>query len=87
MAYEALNNAGAMASRLIVILNDNDMSIAPVGAMSGYLSVLSRSYHSYANTRMSLVIAKIPKRHVVLKNLRGGWSLAEHCLKNWVSFT
>ncbi|MBM3633411.1 MAG: 1-deoxy-D-xylulose-5-phosphate synthase [Alphaproteobacteria bacterium] len=49
MAYEALNNAGAMASRLIVILNDNDMSIAPpVGAMSGYLSRLlsSRSYHS-----------------------------------------
>jgi 1-deoxy-D-xylulose-5-phosphate synthase len=49
MAYEALNNAGAMASRLIVILNDNDMSIAPpVGAMSGYLSRLlsSRPYHS-----------------------------------------
>lgn len=49
MAYEALNNAGSMASRLIVILNDNDMSIAPpVGAMSGYLSRLlsSRSYHS-----------------------------------------
>jgi len=49
MAYEAMNNAGAMASRLIVVLNDNDMSIAPpVGAMSGYLSRLlsSRSYHS-----------------------------------------
>jgi len=41
MAYEALNNAGAMDSRLIVILNDNDMSIAPpVGAMSAYLSRL-----------------------------------------------
>jgi 1-deoxy-D-xylulose-5-phosphate synthase len=41
MAYEALNNAGAMNSRLIVILNDNDMSIAPpVGAMSAYLSRL-----------------------------------------------
>ena len=39
MAYEAMNNAGAMNSRLIVILNDNDMSIAPpVGAMSAYLS-------------------------------------------------
>lgn len=49
MAYEALNNAGAMASRLIVILNDNDMSIArPVGAMSSYLSRIlsSRPYHS-----------------------------------------
>jgi 1-deoxy-D-xylulose-5-phosphate synthase len=41
MAYEAMNNAGAMNSRLIVILNDNDMSIAPpVGAMSAYLAKL-----------------------------------------------
>ena len=48
MAYEAMNNAGATKSRLIVILNDNDMSIAPpVGAMSAHLSRLisSRSYH------------------------------------------
>jgi 1-deoxy-D-xylulose-5-phosphate synthase len=44
MAYEAMNNAGAMKSRLIVILNDNDMSIAPpVGAMSAYLSRLMSS--------------------------------------------
>ena len=41
MAYEAMNNAGAMNSRLIVILNDNDMSIAPpVGALSAYLARL-----------------------------------------------
>jgi 1-deoxy-D-xylulose-5-phosphate synthase len=41
MAYEAMNNAGALKSRLIVILNDNDMSIAPpVGAMSAYLARL-----------------------------------------------
>jgi 1-deoxy-D-xylulose-5-phosphate synthase len=41
MAYEALNNAGHMGKRLIVVLNDNDMSIAPpVGAMSSYLSRL-----------------------------------------------
>src|SRR3984957_1071438 len=49
MAYEAMNNAGAMDSRLIVILNDNDMSIAPpVGAMSAYLSRLwsGRAYRS-----------------------------------------
>ena len=49
MAYEAMNNAGAMDSRLIVILNDNDMSIAPpVGAMSGYLARLisGRTYLS-----------------------------------------
>ena len=44
MAYEAMNNAGAMNSRLVVILNDNDMSIAPpVGAMSAYLSKLISS--------------------------------------------
>src|SRR3989454_11777347 len=49
MAYEAMNNAGAMNSRLIVILNDNDMSIAPpVGAMSAYFSrlVSGRTYRS-----------------------------------------
>src|SRR5579863_4015928 len=44
MAYEAMNNAGSSPSRLIVILNDNDMSIAPpVGAMSAYLSRLLSS--------------------------------------------
>jgi 1-deoxy-D-xylulose-5-phosphate synthase len=49
MAYEALNNAGAINSRLIVVLNDNDMSIAPpVGAMSAYLSRLfsGKTYRS-----------------------------------------
>jgi 1-deoxy-D-xylulose-5-phosphate synthase len=48
MAFEALNNAGALGSRLIIVLNDNDMSIAPpVGAMSAYLARLisSRPYH------------------------------------------
>jgi 1-deoxy-D-xylulose-5-phosphate synthase len=49
MAYEAMNNAGALHSRMVVVLNDNDMSIAPpVGAMSAYLSRLmsSRSFLS-----------------------------------------
>lgn len=49
MAYEAMNNAGALGSRLIVVLNDNDMSIAPpVGAMSAYLArlVSGRTYRS-----------------------------------------
>ena len=49
MAYEAMNNAGASDSRLIVILNDNDMSISqPVGARSSYLSrlITSEPYHS-----------------------------------------
>ncbi len=44
MAYEAMNNAGSMDSKLIVVLNDNDMSIAPpVGALSAYLSQLISS--------------------------------------------
>ena len=50
MAYEAMNNAGALKKRLIVILNDNDMSIAPpVGAMSHYLArlVSSRGYRNF----------------------------------------
>ena len=50
MAYEAMNNAGAMDSRMVVILNDNDMSIAPpVGAMSAYLArILSgTTYRSF----------------------------------------
>lgn len=49
MAFEALNNAGSLGSRLIVILNDNDMSIAPpTGAMSTYLARLisSHPYHT-----------------------------------------
>jgi 1-deoxy-D-xylulose-5-phosphate synthase len=51
MAYEAMNNAGARHSRLIVVLNDNDMSIAPpVGAMSAYLSRLMSS-HSFLSLR------------------------------------
>ena len=51
MAYEALNNAGAMNKELIVILNDNEMSIdQPVGAMSSYLSKLLSS-NSYASVR------------------------------------
>ena len=52
MAYEAMNNAGSMDSRLIVILNDNDMSIAPpVGAMSSYLAKLlsGKKYIGFRN--------------------------------------
>jgi 1-deoxy-D-xylulose-5-phosphate synthase len=58
MAYEAMNNAGAMDSRLIVVLNDNDMSIAPpVGAMSAYLARLlsGRTYLSLREIGRQLV--------------------------------
>jgi 1-deoxy-D-xylulose-5-phosphate synthase len=64
MAYEAMNNAGSMDARLIVILNDNDMSIAPpVGAMSAYLArVLSgRTYLSLREIAKQ-VTYKLPKR-------------------------
>ena len=63
MAYEAMNNAGSMNSPLIVILNDNDMSIAPaVGAMSAYLSRLisSPAYLSLRNLAAE-VASKFPK--------------------------
>ncbi|WP_284317376.1 1-deoxy-D-xylulose-5-phosphate synthase, partial [Methylobacterium gnaphalii] len=57
MAYEAMNNAGALHSRLIVILNDNEMSIAPpVGAMSAYLARLAsgQAYRSIRETAKQL---------------------------------
>ncbi len=63
MAYEAMNNAGAMNSRLIVILNDNDMSIAPpTGAMSSYLARLV-SGGTYRNIREAAkqLAKKLPK--------------------------
>jgi len=63
MAYEAMNNAGSMDARLIVILNDNDMSIAPpVGAMSAYLSRLlsSKSYQSLRHLAREMA-KKFPK--------------------------
>ena len=63
MAYEAMNNAGVMKNKLIVILNDNDMSIAPpVGAMSAYLAKLIsggtyRGFRNYAKK----IINYLPK--------------------------
>lgn len=63
MAFEALNNAGSLDTRLIVILNDNDMSIAPpVGAMSAYLAKLISS-HSYQTLRHigKIVTDKFPE--------------------------
>jgi len=64
MAYEAMNNAGAMDSRLIVVLNDNDMSIAPaVGAMSAYLSRLLSSKSFMSLRHMAREVARhFPKR-------------------------
>jgi 1-deoxy-D-xylulose-5-phosphate synthase len=64
MAYEAMNNAGSMDARLVVILNDNDMSIAPpVGAMSAYLSrVLSSKSFLSLRHLAGEAASHLPKR-------------------------
>ena len=64
MAYEAMNNAGAMKHPLIVILNDNDMSIAPpVGAMSAYLSkLISSGKYRGLRAAASEVAKKFPRQ-------------------------
>ena len=94
MAYEALNNAGAMNKELIVILNDNEMSIdRPVGAMSSYLSKLLSS-SSYSNIRSIIkkVSSKFPKSFakalfIGQKNFPKVLYREAHYLKNWVFFT
>ncbi len=81
MAYEAMNNAGAMHSRLIVILNDNDMSIAPpTGAMSSYLArlVSGGTYRSIRRAAKQLA-RKLPKffyekAHRAEEYARGFWT-------------
>lgn len=77
MIYEAMNNAGAMHAPLIVILNDNDMSIAPpVGALSHYLSrtVSSRGYRQVRN------LAKRVTRKIGIEGLV---KKAEHSIRNF----
>ncbi|KEG19920.1 1-deoxy-D-xylulose-5-phosphate synthase [Bartonella bacilliformis] len=63
MAYEAMNNAGALDARLIVILNDNDMSIAPsTGAMSAHLArLVSHPSYRHLRERVKLLSRKLPK--------------------------
>jgi 1-deoxy-D-xylulose-5-phosphate synthase len=77
MIYEAMNNVGGMHTRMIVILNDNDMSIAPpVGAMSHYLSrtVSSKGYHRVRDLA----------RRVVRKIGLEEWAKkAEHSVRNF----
>ncbi len=62
MAYEAMNHAGALDANLLVILNDNDMSISPpVGAMSNYLTkVLSSPFYSSIRKESKKVLSKMP---------------------------
>src|ERR1700691_4855904 len=79
MAYEAMNNAGAMNSRLIVVLNDNDMSIAPpVGALSAYLArrVSGRTYrglrHMVRQIAKRLPSRMLEKRAVAIEEYARG---------------
>jgi 1-deoxy-D-xylulose-5-phosphate synthase len=81
MAYEALNNAGASNSRMIVILNDNDMSIAPpTGAISAYLSriVSSKEYRS-----VRLVAREVAK--IFPRPLKEAARKAEHYARGMVT--
>jgi 1-deoxy-D-xylulose-5-phosphate synthase len=72
MAYEALNNAGDLDANLLVILNDNDMSISPnVGAMSNYLSrILSGRAYSSVREGSKTVLSTLPPP---VKNLAKRW--------------
>jgi len=81
MAYEAMNNAQAAGNRLVVILNDNDMSIAPpVGGLSHYLARLVSSRKYLGLRRIAQKVArKLPKRlHVMARRMeeysRGMWT-------------
>ncbi|MFI3188220.1 1-deoxy-D-xylulose-5-phosphate synthase [Crenothrix sp. D3] len=62
MAFEAMNHAGAIDANLLVILNDNDMSISPpVGAMSNYLTkILSSKFYSSMRVESKKVLSKMP---------------------------
>jgi len=89
MAYEAMNNAGAMNSRLIVILNDNDMSIAPpVGALSAYLArrVSGRTYRSLRHI-LRQIAKHLPTRTLKSarsrsRNMPAAWLPAARCSTN-----
>lgn len=89
MAYEAMNNAGALDARLIVILNDNDMSIAPpTGAMSAYLArlVSGKTYRSVREAAKQIAKNCLNFCRTRLANRKSSHvpsSPAARCLKSW----
>ena len=92
MAYEAMNNAEAAGNRLVVILNDNDMSIAPpVGGLSHYLArlVSSGKYLTLAAARPALrpqAARAAPHRpRARPRNMPAAWRPAARCSRNWAS--
>jgi 1-deoxy-D-xylulose-5-phosphate synthase len=80
LAYEALNNAGQLKSRFIVILNDNEMSIAPnVGSIASYLSVLrSKPFARFARWTGKMVLDRIPLGGAAKKAIEGAEIGAMH---------
>ena len=80
LAYEALNNAGALKSQFIVILNDNEMSIAPnVGSIASYLSVLrSKPFANFVRRTGKMVLKRIPLGGAAKKAIEGAEIGAMH---------
>ena len=71
MAYEAMNNAGTSNTKMIVILNDNDMSIAkPVGAMRSYLGKLLSGKIYFSLREISKLIISFFQKNLVIKQAR-----------------
>lgn len=80
LAYEALNNAGALKTKFIVILNDNEMSIAPnVGSISSYLSVLrSKPFANFVRRTGKEMLKRIPLGGAAKKAIEGAEIGAMH---------
>ncbi len=80
LAYEALNNAGARKSQFIVILNDNEMSIAPnVGSIASYLSVLrSKPFANFVRRTGKMMLKRIPLGGAAKKAIEGAEIGAMH---------
>ena len=93
MAYEAMNNAGARHERLIVILNDNDMSIdKPVGALSNYLARITSSGTYLHFREVAKQLAKrLPKfweeKAARAEDTRAPTGPAARCSRSWASTT
>jgi len=80
LAYEALNNAGALKSQFIVVLNDNEMSIAPnVGSIASYLSVLrSKPFANFVRRTGKEVLKRIPLGGAAKRAIEGAEIGAMH---------
>ena len=80
LAYEALNNAGALKSQFMVVLNDNEMSIAPnVGSIASYLSVLrSKPFANFVRRTGKMMLKRIPLGGAAKKAIEGAEIGAMH---------